>query len=197
MKNEDPALTISNPRLLAAVYYGLLSVVGTILIDVLLTSMGIMEVIPLFRSIVLGVIVASITGALFGESIVHCPKPYKLKTFFLGFIMVLLSLPFFVLGMMFFMEEVEKPIIKITNFHDLIGTYFIVLGYSYILFGFVLAIAAGLASMYLRGQFVYQILHTDKRRSHRLPRYLGTLDKTKAKSASKTRTMQRKKTSVK
>jgi hypothetical protein len=32
MMKKDPALTISNPRLLAAIYFGLLSVVGTILI---------------------------------------------------------------------------------------------------------------------------------------------------------------------
>ncbi|KTD54336.1 hypothetical protein Lsai_3158 [Legionella sainthelensi] len=197
MKNEDPALTISNPRLLAAVYYGLLSVVGTILIDVLLTSLDIMEIVPLFQSIVLGVIVAAITGAIFGELIVHCPKPYKLKTFMLGFVMVLLSLPFFDLGLMYFIEESERPIFKITNFQDLFLSYLSVLGHSYILFGFLLAIAAGVASMYLRGLFVYQILHTDKRRSHRLPRYIGELDKVKAKPTPKKRTMQRKKTSVK
>jgi hypothetical protein len=197
MKKNDPALSLSNPRLLAAAYYGLLSVVGTILIDVLLTSLGIMEVIPLFRTIILGMVVASVTGAIFGELIVHCPEPYKVKTFSLGFLMVLISLPFFDLGMMFFMEEVEKPIARITNFHDFILTYLAVLGYSYLLFGFLLAIAAGLASMYLRGFFIYQILHTDKRRSHRLPRYLGPLDKIKTKSAPKPRTMQRKKTSVK
>lgn len=197
MKKEDPALTISNPRILAAAYYGLLSVVGTILIDVLLTSIGIMEVVPLFRSIILGMIVASITGALFGELIVHCPEPYKLKTFWLGFIMVLVSLPFFDLGMIFFINEVDKPILKISNFHDFIVGYGTLLAYSYALFGFLLAIAAGLASMYLRGQFVYQILHTDKRRSHRLPRYLGPLDKAKTKSEPQKRAMQPKKTSVK
>lgn len=197
MNKDDLALTFSNPRLLAAIYYGLLSVVGTILINALLTSMDIMEIVPLFKSIVLGVVIASITGALFGERIVHCHRPYKLKTFWLGFIMVLLSLPFFDLGLMYFMQESERPLLTITNFDDLILNYFKVLGYSYILFGFLLAIASGLASMYLRGQFVYQVLHTDKRRSHRLPRYIRAQEKVKKKSAPKMRTMQRKKTSVK
>lgn len=93
---------------------------------------------------------------------------------------------------MYFIEESERPIFKITNFQDLFLSYLSVLGHSYILFGFLLAIAAGVASMYLRGLFVYQILHTDKRRSHRLPRYIGELDKVKAKPTPKRRTMQRK-----
>jgi ABC-type tungstate transport system substrate-binding protein len=172
MNKHDPALKFSNPRLLAAVYYGLLSVVGTILIDGLLTTIGVNEVIPLFQTIVLGMVVASITGALFAKHIIHCPKPYKKKTFFWGFIMVLLSLPFFVLGLVLFMDESKNQALMANNFYDWFSIYIVVLGYSYILFGFLLAIASGLASMYLRGQLVYHILHTDKRRSHRLPRYV-------------------------
>lgn len=196
MNKQDPALDFPNPRLLAAVYYGLLSVVGTILIDALLTTIGVEELVPLFVAIILGMIVASITGAIFGKNIIHCPQPYKLKTFFLGFIMVLLSLPFFDLGLLLFMDTAENQALKVTNFHDFISAYLVVLGYSYILFGFLLAIASGLASIYLRGQFIHQILHTDKRRSHRLPRYISTAStpkKTKPKPAQKTRTLQRKK----
>lgn len=173
MKKNDPALIFSNPRLLATIYYGLLSVVGTILIDAFLTMLGIQEIIPLFQAILLGMIVASITGAIFGKLIIYCPAPYAKKTFLLGFIMVILSLPFFDLGLVLFMDTSENPIIKITNFHDLVSAYLIVLGYSYALFGFLLAIASGLASIYLRGQFVYHVLHTDRRRSHRLPKFIS------------------------
>ncbi|STY30047.1 Uncharacterised protein [Legionella wadsworthii] len=195
---QDLALEFPNPRLLATVFYGLLSVVGTILINGFLTIIGIKELVPLFEAIILGMVVASITGAIFGKNIVHCPRPYKLKTFFLGFIMVLLSLPFFDLGLLFFMYTSENPSMAIANAHDFISAYLLVLGYSYILFGFLLAIASGLASIYLRGQFVYHVLHTDQRKSHRLPRYINVAsptkeEKRKTKTVSRTRTLQRKK----
>lgn len=193
MNKQDPALEFSNPRLLATVYYGLLSVVGTILINAFLTTIGFEELVPLFKAVILGMVVASITGAIFGERIVHCPEPYKLKTFWLGFIMVLLSLPFFDLGLLLFMDTTENQVLRVTNFSDFVSAYFIVLGYSYILFGFWLAIASGLASIYLRGHFVHHILYTDKRRSHRLPQYISATKKAKSKPAQKTRTLQRKK----
>ncbi|MGL5741162.1 MAG: hypothetical protein ACRCXC_00710 [Legionella sp.] len=109
--------------------------------------------------------------------------------------MVLLSLPFFDLGLVFFMNESENQIIKISNFHDFVSAYFMVLGYSYVLFGFLLALASGIASLYLRDQLVYHILYTDKRRSHSLPRYVGTKQvKTKSKPITKTGAIHRKKT---
>jgi len=201
MNKQDPALNFSNPRLLATVYYGLLSVVGTILIDAFLTTIGIEELVPLFKAIILGMIVASITGAIFGKRLVHCPRPYKRKTFLLGFIMVLVSLPFFDLGLVLSMDTSNNQVLPITNVHDFVHVYLIVLGYSYILFGVLLAIASGLASVYLRGHFVYHILRTDRRESHSLPRYVSAADRIKPKPksvskkpVSKTRTLQRKKT---
>lgn len=167
MKKQDPALTISNPRLLAAIYFGLLSVVGTILINAFLTTIGIEELIPVFQSIILGVIVASSTGAIFGESVVHCKKPYKAKTFWLGFIMVIASLPVFDLGLVLLMDEAHSSLFATVKFHSMVYLYLVVLVYSYILFGFLLAIASGIAAMYLRGQLVYDILHTDERRKQR------------------------------
>jgi hypothetical protein len=38
--------------------------------------------------------------------------------------------------------------------------YLGVLAYSYVLFGGALAVASGLAALYLRSQLVYDILHT-------------------------------------
>jgi hypothetical protein len=165
MKKQDPALTISNPRLLAAIYFGLLSVVGTILINAFLTSIGVEQIIPVFKAIILGMIVASFTGALFGESIVHCKKPYKTKTFWLGFIMVIASIPIFDLGLLLFMTEENAKLFSIAKFRDLVFFYLVILAYSYILFGLVLAVMSGLAAMYLRGQLVYDILHTQEKRN--------------------------------
>ncbi len=164
MDKRDPAQTFSNPRLLSAIYFGLLSVVGTILINAFLTLLGIKEIIPLFQAILLGMIVASATGALFGERIVHCPKPYKLTTFWMGFIMVLVSLPLFDLGILYFLTEDSSQLLPHTTLKDLIMSYLTILGYSYVLFGFLLAAASGVAAMYLRGQLVYDILYTDEYR---------------------------------
>ncbi|MFT4058091.1 MAG: hypothetical protein QM652_00925 [Legionella sp.] len=180
MKKHDPALYFSNPRLLGAIYFGLLSVVGTILIDALLTFLGIKEIIPLYQAILIGMIVASATGALCSKQIIYCPKPFKFKTFWIGFTMVLASLPFFALGLVLGMSEEGSLLFSITNFKELAYTYVVILAYSYVLFGFLLAIAAGIAAVYLRGWLVYDILHTDKRRSMRLPRFVTAHNKAKA-----------------
>lgn len=161
-ERQDPAMFCSNPRLISAIYFGLLSVVGTILINALLTTIGFEEKIPLFQAIILGMIVASSTGALFGEQIIHCPTPYKSRTFLLGFSMVIASLPVFVLGLVFFMKVENSNLLSITQTHNMIYFYLYVLAYSYIIFGIILAIGAGLAAMYLRGQLVYDLLNTYK-----------------------------------
>lgn len=164
MKRQDPALAMSHPRLLAAIYFGLLSVPGTIIINALLDSIGVDQIIPVFKAVILGLFVAVCTGAIFGKSIVHCKKPYKSKTFWLGFTMIIASLPIFDLGLLLFMTEEYAKLFSIAKFHDLVYFYLVILAYSYILFGFVLAIIAGFTAMYLRGQLVYDILHTQERR---------------------------------
>ncbi len=162
MEEQDSALTISNPRLLAGIYFGLLSVVGTILINALLTLIGIKELIPLFEAILIGVVVAGCTGALFGEHIVHCPKPYKKRVFWSGFIMVIASLPFFAFGLTTCMILEHTAFMPVTGILSMIYLYLTVLAASYVLFGVLLALASGAAALYLRGQLVYDILHLYK-----------------------------------
>jgi hypothetical protein len=184
MRTIDPALHFSNPRLLGAIYFGLLSVVGTVLINAFLTIIGIEEIVPLFKAVILGMVIASAMGALFGKHIIYCPKPYMLKTFELGFTMVIASLPIFALGLLFFMDKTSPWLLSIGSTQNMIYTYLVILAYSYILFGILLAIACGFASIYLRRWMVYDILHTDKRRSMRLPRFVSA--QIKAKSLHKT-----------
>jgi hypothetical protein len=167
MKKQDPALRFAHPRLLAAFYFGLLSIIGTIIIDSALSVIEFEELVPIFHAVILGVIVSACCGALFGESIVHCPKPYKAKTFWLGFSMVIASLPLFALGLVFLMDDIHKPLFITATLTDYIIFYLVVLAYGYILFGIILAIAAGLAAMYLRGQLVYDILNTQEHRQRK------------------------------
>ena len=169
MMKKDPALTISNPRLLAAIYFGLLSVVGTILINAFLIAIGIKELIPVFESILIGVVVAACTGAVYGEQIVHCQKPYKKRVFLLGFTMVIASLPVFVFGLVTCMIWEQSYGIPIIGLKSIVYFYGVVLGYSYLLFGILLALAAGCAALYLRGRLVYDILHTYKQSELEIP----------------------------
>lgn len=167
MKTIDPALTFPNPRLLSAIYFGLLSVVGTILINALLTTIGVENIIPLWQAILLGVVVAACTGAIFGESIIHCKRPHQRKTFWLGFSMVMASIPVFALGLILLMKEANANLFSVATLQHMVGFYLVVLAYCYILFGFLLAIASGLAAMYLRGRLVYDVMHTHERRRRR------------------------------
>lgn len=159
---KDPAEHFSNPRMLAAIYFGLLSVVGTILINAFLNTLGIQEIIPLYQSIFLGMAVASGTGALFGERLICSHKPYKRTAFWIGFTMVMASLPVFVLGLVLLMDESNTVFFSLEKTQGMVLFYLKVLGYSYLLYGFFLAIAAGLAAMYLRAQLVYDLLYSDE-----------------------------------
>jgi hypothetical protein len=172
MKRIDPALTCSNPRLIAAVYFGLLSVVATILINALLTSIGIREEIPVFKAILLGMVVASCVGFIMGEHIIHCKKPYKKKTFFMGFAMVIASLPVFDLGLVVLMHQENASLFSVASLGHMVFFYLYTLVYSYLIFGILLAIGSGFATMYLRGQLVYDILATyqPRKRMKRLPK---------------------------
>lgn len=163
MRTNDPALNFSNPRLLAAIYFGLLSVVGTILINAFLSSIGIEEIIPVYKSVILGMVVASCTGAIFGESIVHCKSPYNTKVFWLGFAMVMASIPVFVLGVVLMMREDYDKVFAVSSLTSMILFYLVALAYSYVLFGVFLAIASGLAAIYLRSHLVYDVMHTRAR----------------------------------
>lgn len=177
MKKHDEAVDFEYPRLLGAVYFGLLSVVGTILTNALLVSLGIEELIPLYQAILLGMLVSACMGGLFGERIIHTAKPYKIKTFWLGFTMVIASLPLFDLGIFMFLKEETQSILPTLNMKDMLSSYLTIVGYSYMLFGVPLAVCSGAAAMYLRGQMVYDILYTDEYRKRTEARVLARLKK--------------------
>ena len=159
MNNKDEALTISNPRLFAAVYFGLLAVIANIVIDTFLYSIGVQELLPFFQAVLLAVIVAAAFGAIFGEAIVHQPKPYKARVFWLGFFMVLAALPVHTLGFLFFFESGHGHWFTESSLLYYAKMYLLVLFYGFILFGIWLAIIGGIAAIYLRGHLVYHVLN--------------------------------------
>jgi hypothetical protein len=160
MYTQDDALTISNPRLLAAVYFSLLAVIATILIDTILYSLGIEQLLPISEAIFLAVVVAACFGALFGERIILSPKPYHTHVFFWAFLMVIAAIPVYTAGFVYLMRENHAALFVHASFTQLIYIYLFVLLYSFILAGLWLAIVAGLAAIYLRAYLVYYVLQS-------------------------------------
>lgn len=164
MINKDEALTISNPRLLSAAYFVLLAVVATIIIDLILYGIGVEKILPTFEAILLAVIIAGCFGALFGKRIIYCTKPYRRKAFLWGFVMVLAALPIYDLFFFYLFKEHHPHAFEGLNISNILVTYLLILLYSLLFAGLWLAIAAGLAAMYLRGHIVYDILHSKHER---------------------------------
>jgi uncharacterized membrane protein YfcA len=157
MEKRDEALTLSNPRLLACIYFSLLAVIATLSIDALLYWVGVTQFVPISQEIFLAVIIAACFGALFGERIVHSQKPYNTRVFFWAFLMVMVALPIYNLGFLYFMKENHSEFFKNTTLEHLISMYLFVSVYSFILAGVWLAILAGFAALFLRGYLVYYI----------------------------------------
>ena len=160
MDVQDQALTLSNPRTLAAVFFSMLAIIATLVVDMVLYALGIKQLVPISEAILLGVIVALFFGALFGERIVHSQKPYTKHVFFWAFLMVVVALPVYNIGIIYLMRENHITLFSHASLKQLVSLYLFVLMYSFILAGVWLAILAGLAALYLRGHIVYYILQS-------------------------------------
>ena len=164
MKTQDEALEISNPRLLSAIYFSLLAIIATIVLDTTLYALGIEQLLPFAKAILLAVVIAACFGALFGERIVHSAKPYYQHVFFWAFFMVIAALPVYNLGFLYLLKENHANLFAHATLKNLMHLYLLVLAYSFILTGVWLAIVAGLAAIYLRGHLVYYILQSINKR---------------------------------
>ncbi|MCC5791676.1 MAG: hypothetical protein JJT82_03595 [Legionellaceae bacterium] len=162
MTRKDEALNMPNARLLSAVYFGLLAVVATIIIDTLLYLMGVGELIPTFKAVVLATLIAVIAGAIFGKKIIYSKRPYQKTAFKWGFLMVLVALPFYDFGFMWVIQHHHPESFSTASLANWLLLYVILLVYSFVLAGFWLAIAAGFAAIYLRGRLVYDIMHSEE-----------------------------------
>jgi hypothetical protein len=180
MKTQDEALTISNPRLLSAVYFSLLAVIATIFIDTVLYLLGVEQLLPIAQEIFLAVVVAAVFGALFGERIVHSEAPYAKHVFFWAFLMVITAIPIYTAGFFYLMKENHSTLFMNASFTQLIYIYLFVLLYSFILAGLWLAIVAGFAALYLRAYLVYYIVQSLHQRKK------GPRDLTSATNAENT-----------
>lgn len=159
MTKPDEALTLSNPRLLSAVYFGLLSIIFTFILHTFLaTTLGIKQLLPIFQAILLAVGVSSIFGALFGERIVHCQKPYLRHAFYWGCLMTLLALPIYDIGFVYLYSYNHPALLAQASWSQMVMLYLFIVLDSFILIGLWLMLLTGLAAMYLRGVLVYYFL---------------------------------------
>ncbi|WP_367606608.1 hypothetical protein [Legionella sp. W05-934-2] len=162
MSKEDLAMQISNARLICAIYFGLLAVVATIVIDTSLYLLGVEEMIPMFWAVILATVTAASFGALFGEKIIHVERQHASRSFQWGFIMTLAALPVYDLGFFILMHMHQPETFRGETVAGMFGLYGVLLLYSFALVGLWLAIVAGFAAMYLRSKLVYDILDTDE-----------------------------------
>ena len=156
----DEALSISNPRLISGIYFSLLSIIFILIISLITDILGISRVLPLAHAIILSGFIAMVFGAFFGECIVHAPAPYHRTVFWLGFGMMLLAVPFYCLGFLFFFIFQHALLFIHATLLDEFRFYLFVVGYSYLLFGIWLAILGGFSALYLRGYLVYYLMNS-------------------------------------
>lgn len=159
MSNDDQALTLSNPRLLSAAYFSLLAIIITIIIDTVLTCMGVEKVVPLYKAVLLAVGVAGVCGALVGKAIIQSPAPYKKRVFLLGFLMVIVAVPLYNVGFIYMLPATNAYVFIDNTISHAIYIFFITLLYSYLLAGVWMALLAGLAAVYLRGYLANYIVN--------------------------------------
>ena len=160
MQAQDDALSISNPRLIAAIYFTVLTVMFTLAIDAFLYAYGINEYIPLHQMTLLGVIIAACIGALFGKKIVHAPQPHLRNAFLWGFLMTLTAMIFYDIGFLGLLSLNVPTAFAMNSLITALHLYLLILFYSFILVGWWLGIIFGLTAMYLRGSLVYYILRS-------------------------------------
>jgi hypothetical protein len=158
--HADEAPTLSNPRLLAAVYFSALAIIFTLTIDTLIYLLGIDQLIPLFKAIILAVLVAGGFGMLFGKRIIYSVQPYKKHVFWTAFLMTTLAIPVYNIGFVYLLHETHGTLFVHSTFMYWLTVYFIVLIYSFIVAGIWIAILTGLAAIFLRGHLVYYLLHS-------------------------------------
>lgn len=163
MINKNAAIQVSNARLIACIYFGLLAIVATIIIDTFLYLLGVGELIPTFWAVSLATVIAAVFGALFGKKIIGTQEKYLSHSFWWGFVMVIAALPVYDLGFFFLVQHHHPESFTGASFFHLLALYGVLMIYSFVLVGLWLAVAAGLAAMYLRSKLIYYLLETDEK----------------------------------
>jgi hypothetical protein len=163
---------LPNPRLLGAIYFSLLAVIATLVVDKLLYVVGKEQILPTAEALLLAVMVAACFGALFAKRILYSVAPYRLHVFFWAVLMVVLAIPVYDLGLFFLLKKHAVTGFANESFSALLSLYLFILAYSFILAGLWLAVVAGISAIYLRTYLASYLMHS----LHKLQRDVHHLD---------------------
>lgn len=166
MQNQNEHLTLPNPRLVSAIFFGVLSIIFTFILHVIIHyGMGFEQMIPLYEGILCAVFIAAFFGALFGKRIFQTTSPIFLRAFLWAYLMILVALPFYDIGFVYFFMQTHPELFLQTTIAQIFNFYLFVLFYSIVLIGIWLGLLAGLSAIYLRGPLARYILQSINRRT--------------------------------
>lgn len=152
MHNFDGGIVSTSQSIkISITYYAFLSILASIGVQLLSAWVGMSELLPFFKSLFLGVLIAIPFGSYFGHKIIHLEPPYKLKAFGLGVLLFICALPFYDLGLLYLLQDTHPSLYAGgTDLKHLSILYCFIVIYSFIFSGLWLALLSGFAAIYLR-----------------------------------------------
>ena len=160
MREHDEALSLPNPRIISAVYFGLLAVMFTLALDTVLYAFGINQLLPLYQATLLADVTTACFAALFAKRMVYCQGAYLKKSFFWAVLMTFIAIPIYDAGFVGLIALNSPAMFDHSSFSTILQFYLVIVLYSFILCGWWLALVTGVAAMYLRGCLIYYILRS-------------------------------------
>jgi len=162
MDTREQATSLSNPRTIAAVYFAILAVVATLVIDLILYELGVVQILPLAQGLLLSILVAGFFGALFGKKIACSISPSHWHSFIWGALMAIVTLVFYMFGFILLMYINQPEKFSDTSVLHFMESYLISLAYAFFLAGIWLVILTGIAAVYLRSKLIHYITEGDQ-----------------------------------
>ncbi len=151
---------INSPRTIAACYYTFLSLIATSIIQIVLHLLGYAHLIPLLISFAVSSSIAFFSGMLFGKKIIYSNPLRKFNCFLWGMALILFALPIFDFFLLFCIKDIPFKQYNFSNtLQDQFLIYLMLLIYSMILVGSWLSMIGGFAALYLRDNFVPNLLN--------------------------------------
>ncbi len=160
MRDQDEAANLSNPKIIAAVYFGVFSILLTFVLNAILYAFGLNQILPLYQATLLAVVIAVAFGTLFAHKTVLSQGAYLKKSFLWAVLMTICALLVYDVGFLGLMALNTPQAFDDASLLNIMQLYCMIVVYSFVFVGWWLAILAGLAAMYLRGYLVYFILRS-------------------------------------
>jgi len=136
-------------RIKASAYASLLAIVAMVLAFTFFSLIGLKDMLPFYKSLVMAMLTAALVGGLLGRSLLY-PKTL-VKGFLTGALLILLSLPIFDLSALYFMLDYFKGTDALHHYlKEYALLYEVILIYSLIFVGSWLAILCGLTNVCLQ-----------------------------------------------